>query len=128
MPAGSRTGGPWLRRCCMPPPCSPSCKTSRAPTRSRPSSPCACISAVNMAETLSKLVQHGKPLEAVTYQIDRLCLPVVPFDSGDAKIVATLWPPTRSSGLSLSWATVPAWPSASGSRCRCSPPNGPGRR
>ena len=61
----------------------------------------ACVSAVNLAEVFSKLVQHGKPLEAVTYQIDRLHLPVFPFDAGDAKIVATLWPPTRPSGLSL---------------------------
>ncbi len=61
----------------------------------------SCISAVNLAETLSKLVHYGKPLEAVAYQIDRLHIPVIPFDSGDAKIVATLWPPTRASGLSL---------------------------
>ena len=61
----------------------------------------SCISSVNLAEVLSKLVQHGKPLETVTYQIDRLCLPVFPFDSGDAKIVASPWPPTRASGLSL---------------------------
>ena len=61
----------------------------------------ACVSAVNLAEVFSKLVQHGKPLEAVTYQIDRVRLPVFPFDSGDAKLVASLWPPTRASGLSL---------------------------
>jgi PIN domain nuclease of toxin-antitoxin system len=61
----------------------------------------SCISAVNLAEVLSKLVQYGKPLEAVTYQIERLRLPVIPFDAGDAKIVASLWPSTRASGLSL---------------------------
>jgi ribonuclease VapC len=61
----------------------------------------SCISAVNLAETLSKLVQYGKPLDAVTYQIDRLHLPVIPFDADEAKIVASLWPSTRASGLSL---------------------------
>jgi PIN domain nuclease of toxin-antitoxin system len=61
----------------------------------------SCVSAVNLAETLSKLVQYGKPLEAVINQIDRLRLPVFPFDSGDAKIVASLWPPTCALGLSL---------------------------
>ena len=61
----------------------------------------SCISSVNLAEVLSKLVQHGKPLEAVTYQIERLRLPVISFDAADAKIVASLWPPTRASGLSL---------------------------
>jgi PIN domain nuclease of toxin-antitoxin system len=61
----------------------------------------SCISAVNLAEALSKLVQHGKPLDAVTYQIERLHLPVIPFDAHEAKIVASLWPSTRASGLSL---------------------------
>jgi PIN domain nuclease of toxin-antitoxin system len=37
----------------------------------------------------------------VAYQIERLRLPVIPFDAADAKIVASLWPPTRPSGLSL---------------------------
>jgi ribonuclease VapC len=61
----------------------------------------SCISAVNLAESLSKLVQYGKPLDAVTYQIERLRLPVIPFDASEAKIVASLWPPTRAAGLSL---------------------------
>jgi PIN domain nuclease of toxin-antitoxin system len=61
----------------------------------------SCVSAVNLAEALSKLVQYGKPLEAVSYQIDRLRVPVFPFDTGDAKVVASLWPPARASGLSL---------------------------
>lgn len=61
----------------------------------------ACISAVNMAETLSKLVEHGKPLDPVLYQLERLRLPVIPFDAAEAKIVASLWYPTRAAGLSL---------------------------
>jgi PIN domain nuclease of toxin-antitoxin system len=61
----------------------------------------SCISSVNLAETLSKLVHYGKPLDAVTYHIERLRLPVIPFDAADAKIVASLWLSTRASGLSL---------------------------
>jgi ribonuclease VapC len=60
----------------------------------------SCISAVNLAETLSKLVEHGKPLDALSYQLERLRLPVIPFDAAEAKIVASLWHPTRAAGLS----------------------------
>ena len=61
----------------------------------------SCISAVNLAETISKLVEYGKPLDDVAYQIERLRIPVVPFDAEQAKTVASLWKPTRSAGLSL---------------------------
>jgi ribonuclease VapC len=61
----------------------------------------SCISAVNMAETLSKMVEYGKPLEATAHQIDRLQIPVIPFDASSAKLVASLWKTTRSAGLSL---------------------------
>jgi PIN domain nuclease of toxin-antitoxin system len=61
----------------------------------------ACISAVNLEETLSKMIQYGKPLEAAAYQIERLRLPVVPFDSEQSRISASLWKGTRSIGLSL---------------------------
>jgi ribonuclease VapC len=61
----------------------------------------SCISAVNLAETLSKLVEYGKPLDFVTYQVERLHVPVIPFDASEAKIVASLWQPTRSASLSL---------------------------
>ena len=37
----------------------------------------------------------------MTHQIDRLRLPVITFDASDAKVVASLWPSTRASGLSL---------------------------
>jgi PIN domain nuclease of toxin-antitoxin system len=61
----------------------------------------SCISAINLAETISKMVEYGKPLEAVSFQIERLQIPVIPFDSEQAKIVASFWKPRRSAGLSL---------------------------
>jgi ribonuclease VapC len=61
----------------------------------------SCISAVNLAETLSKLVEYGKPLDDVGYQIERLHIPVIPFDAEQAKLVASLWKATRVMGLSL---------------------------
>jgi ribonuclease VapC len=60
-----------------------------------------CISAVNLAETLGKMVEYGKPLEATAYQIERLRIPVIPFDAEQARVVASFWKGTRSVGLSL---------------------------
>lgn len=59
------------------------------------------ISAVNLAETLSKMVEYGKPLDLITYQVERLKIPVVPFDNDDATVVASLRAVTRPAGLSL---------------------------
>jgi ribonuclease VapC len=61
----------------------------------------SCISAVNLAETISKMVEYGKLLEDVSYQIERLRITVVPFDGEQAKLVASLWKATRVVGLSL---------------------------
>jgi ribonuclease VapC len=61
----------------------------------------SCISAVNLAETISKMVEYEKPLDDVAYQIERLCIPVIPFDAEQAKIEASLWKTTRLAGLSL---------------------------
>jgi PIN domain nuclease of toxin-antitoxin system len=61
----------------------------------------SCISAVNMAETLGKLVDHGKMLDDAAYQLDRLQIPVIPFDAEQAKILASLVTITRPLGLSL---------------------------
>ena len=61
----------------------------------------SCISAVNLAETISKMVEYGKPLDDVSYQIERLRIPVIPFDAEQAKLVASLWKTTRVAGLSL---------------------------
>jgi PIN domain nuclease of toxin-antitoxin system len=35
----------------------------------------ACISAVNLSEILGKLVEYGKPLDEIAYQIERLKIP-----------------------------------------------------
>jgi ribonuclease VapC len=61
----------------------------------------SCISAVNLAETISKMVEYGKPLDAVSFQIERLRIAVIPFDAVQAKIVASLWKATRVAGVSL---------------------------
>jgi ribonuclease VapC len=37
----------------------------------------------------------------VQYQIERLQIPVIPFDAEHARIVASLWVATRVAGLSL---------------------------
>ena len=63
--------------------------------------PLSCISAVNLAETISKMVEYGKPLEEVGYQIERLRIPAIPFDAVQAKLVASLWTIKRVAGLSL---------------------------
>jgi ribonuclease VapC len=61
----------------------------------------ACISAVNLAETLGKMVEHGKPLEETAYQIVRLRIAVIPFDEQQARVAASFWKPTRDVGMSL---------------------------
>jgi ribonuclease VapC len=47
------------------------------------------------------MVEYGKPLDDVGYQIERLRIPVIPFDAEQAKLVASLWKATRVVGLSL---------------------------
>lgn len=63
--------------------------------------PRCCISSVNLAETYSKMIEYGKPLEGVSYQVERLRIPIVPFDEEQARIVASLWRQTRPAGLGL---------------------------
>jgi PIN domain nuclease of toxin-antitoxin system len=63
--------------------------------------PRSCISAVNLAETLGKMVEHGKPLEESAYQIERLRIAVFPFDEQQARVAASFWKPTREVGMSL---------------------------
>ena len=47
------------------------------------------------------MVEYGKPLDDTGYQIERLRIPVIPFDAEQAKIVASLWKATRVAGVSL---------------------------
>jgi len=63
--------------------------------------PRSCISAVNLAETLGKMAEHGKPLEETCYQVERLRIPVVPFDEEQARIAASMWKPTRGIDMAL---------------------------
>lgn len=66
----------------------------------------ACISAVNLAEVLGKMVGYGKPLDAVAYQVERLRIPVIPFDAEQATFAASLWKATRSVGLLVRFLLV----------------------
>jgi PIN domain nuclease of toxin-antitoxin system len=61
----------------------------------------ACISAVNLVEAYGKMVEYGKPLVAVAYQVERLRIPVIPFDAEQAQVAASLWKATRPVGMSL---------------------------
>lgn len=61
----------------------------------------ACISAVNLAEAIGKMAEHGKPLDQVAYQIERLRIEVIPFDDAQAKIVASLWKAAQDAGVSF---------------------------
>jgi PIN domain nuclease of toxin-antitoxin system len=61
----------------------------------------SCISAVNLAETYGKMVEYGKKLDEVIYQIERLRIPVVLFDADQARTAASFWKQTRSVGMSL---------------------------
>jgi len=59
------------------------------------------ISAINLAEVFGKMVEYGKPLDDVEYQVSRLRVPAIHFDVEQARIVASLWKTTREVGLSL---------------------------
>lgn len=61
----------------------------------------SCISSVNLAETYSKMVEYGKRLEDVAYQVGRLSIPVILFDGEHAQLAASFWKQTRSVGMSL---------------------------
>jgi ribonuclease VapC len=61
----------------------------------------ASISAVNLAEVATKLVDRQAPEAEILVLLDELALDVHPFDRDAALAVATLRVPTRSLGLSL---------------------------
>ena len=58
----------------------------------------ACISAVNLAETIAKMVAYGKPVDDTVHQIERLRITVLPFDANHAQTSASLWKSTRRPG------------------------------
>ena len=60
-----------------------------------------CISAVNLAEARTKLLDFGMTEDQIDTSIALLDTPVVAFSESDAKTAATLRPSTRKIGLSL---------------------------
>ncbi len=63
--------------------------------------PHSAISAVNYAETLTKLLDRGKPIAESVVGITRLRLEVVPYDAEQAAATAALRAGTKHLGLSL---------------------------
>jgi len=63
--------------------------------------PAAAISTVNIAEVISKLVDHGMQASEAASMIDSLDITVVPFDIRQAVQASGLRNDTRQAGLSL---------------------------
>jgi len=63
--------------------------------------PAAVISAVNVAEVVTRLAVAGMPKAAICETLDLLALEVIPFDAEQGVEVGLLAPVTRSTGLSL---------------------------
>jgi PIN domain nuclease of toxin-antitoxin system len=61
----------------------------------------AAVSAVNIAEIATRLVDRGASIEGVREQVDRLPFEIVAFDDAAALHAADLRPETRRFGLSL---------------------------
>ena len=61
----------------------------------------AVISAINLAEVVSRLADRGVPGEAIRRQLARLGLRIVPVDEDLAYAAGLLRPATRALGLSL---------------------------
>ncbi|AMV24060.1 tRNA(fMet)-specific endonuclease VapC [Gemmata sp. SH-PL17] len=63
--------------------------------------PGGLVSAVNLSEVAARALEKGMPLDRFDYELGRLPLTVVPFDTPLAKVAATLRVPTRPLGLSF---------------------------
>ena len=61
----------------------------------------AHLSAVNMSETMTKLIEYGLTVEQASRQIDRLELKIHEFDAEQAVGAAALRKATKRLGLSL---------------------------
>jgi PIN domain nuclease of toxin-antitoxin system len=61
----------------------------------------ACISAVNLSETVARLTDGGFTAEFISFRLDRMNLDVRTFDQGQAKEAGLLRPITRQLGLSF---------------------------
>lgn len=60
-----------------------------------------CISAVNLSESATKLVDHGYPADVITDMLQAMKLDVWPFDQAQAESAGLLRASTRQYGLSL---------------------------
>lgn len=63
--------------------------------------PDALMSAVNLSEVAARMVERGVPLEKAVEILTHQPLEVIPFDSEQAYVAASLRPATRKLGLSL---------------------------
>ena len=61
----------------------------------------ACLSTVNLAETLGRFARDGHDPELVSRRLSASTLEVVPFSPGQALLCARLLPPARALGLSV---------------------------
>lgn len=61
----------------------------------------AVISAVNLSEIYQKLAQRGVDADRTLRQLRTLGIGIEPVTATDAVTAATLWPATRTAGLSL---------------------------
>ena len=63
--------------------------------------PGALLSAVNLAEVISKLCERGMPADEVLIAVAALGVDIVPYDGEQARLTGELRPRTRAAGLSL---------------------------
>ncbi|HET6467681.1 MAG TPA: type II toxin-antitoxin system VapC family toxin [Geminicoccaceae bacterium] len=63
--------------------------------------PGAAISAVNLSEAITKLIERGMPEGEIRALVGRTTLQIHPFDAPAAFEAAALRPPTRALGLSF---------------------------
>ena len=61
----------------------------------------ACISTVNLAETLGRFARDGHDPDPIARRLSESALESVPFSSNQAALCAALLPRTRDLGLSL---------------------------
>ncbi|MEI7610034.1 MAG: type II toxin-antitoxin system VapC family toxin [Rhodospirillaceae bacterium] len=63
--------------------------------------PGALVSAVNLAEVVSKLCERGMPADEVLLAVAALGVDIVPYEGEQARLTGELRPRTRAAGLSL---------------------------
>lgn len=66
-----------------------------------PALPHACISTLNLAETVGRFVRDGHDAQTITTQLRRVGIEFVPFTEEHATLTASLLPITKRFGLSI---------------------------